>query len=313
MFYLLRVRPGVFYGLVLTLTALSLLVVVGIIRRSPALAWAHSLLTVTRQREASLLLPLRDATVYKIASPSGPRSVPVQVADAEVRFDDAHGEPVSTLEERNRLLRQLLDWLPRYNPLLEIAYGEGFSIHVVRHAETASIGSAGGFFDAGPPPTVVISSENSPRLDEGTVAHELYHAVDSARGTLNEDPEWVRLNPRGSKAYIGYDAWKRSTDTSRPKGFARSYGTTELCEDKATLLEELATNRRMLLARLAGDQVLRAKVALLVRRLPSSLDWVPEVKAALLNPRAFAGPASAASDQTGTGHVLSRECGGVLR
>lgn len=201
------------------------------------------------------------------------RSAPTTKVEVRVRstdFEDGarSGRGVRSPHQREELLRQVLALLPRYDPVLRAAYRPGFSVEVARdlHSDGRSVG---GYFLPYEQPSVVLDADD--RFD-WTLPHELYHALDSAQGFLFSDPTRVALNPSGSDAYLRRGSGPTWVP-AEPPGFARGYGKTKPCEDKATVFEALATDAQHLRSRLPGDPVLARKVALLSRRLPR--DFVP--------------------------------------
>lgn len=262
-------------------------------------------------------LPLRelnDTAFYRFRSALGEeRTVSVQVAATAMDWGTSHGTPVESLEERAALLQQLLQLFPSGDPLLAHADQPGLTIHVVEHLSTVRFSAASGVYHSGPPPVIVVSRDAS-GIDAGTVAHELFHLYDDRSNSLEKDPEWEQLNPGGRDDYIGYADWKRAAPCpTPPTGFARSYGTTDPAEDRASLYEALVTQRDELLARLSGDPVLRAKVALLVRRLPPEIGWLAEVREALRSPSSFSQRPACFPDTLETARREHRDCGRSFR
>lgn len=110
----------------------------------------------------------------------------------------------------------------------------------------------------------------APHYQQTVVHHELYHMLDFRKGTLTPDPEWAKLNARGFRYGDGGDKMRDSGAgdlTASIPGFITAYGTSAVEEDKAELYGHLMCDREFVLACAAKDPIIKAKVALLERRL----------------------------------------------
>jgi hypothetical protein len=111
-----------------------------------------------------------------------------------------------------------------------------------------------------------------------TIHHEFYHAIDSHRGTFDQDDRWEMLNPPGFKyGGGGHTAWhqpKTLMPTDKYPGFLNHYSTTAVGEDKAELFAHLVTSYAYVEQRAWADPVLRAKAQRMKELLA---DFCPEV------------------------------------
>lgn len=121
-----------------------------------------------------------------------------------------------------------------------------------------------------------------------TFHHELYHRRDHEdemvsvrdritgffKGGLEYErfrKQWKKLNPH---AYAGdkYIELAKGQHYAIIKGFARYYGVADHYEDRATVAELLMTNIKNLIARAQTDEVLAAKVNMLVKKFGKQTD-----------------------------------------
>ena len=95
------------------------------------------------------------------------------------------------------------------------------------------------------------------------VHHELFHLLENSHAPelMREDPEWDALNPLG----FVYTAANLGEGTI--PGFVDDYGMTRLTEDKATVYAELMTYPIWVCDQTETDEILRAKIALIRRRV----------------------------------------------
>eukprot|EP00948_MAST-09A_sp_MAST-9A-sp1_P001518 g1518.t1 len=113
--------------------------------------------------------------------------------------------------------------------------------------------------------------------------HELYHLIDQNDNSMNDpcDKVWRSILPEGFK-YVHERRPRAVCGTgARPKGFASSYGTTNVREDKATIMAMWMTDRtalRNLSEESDGsdDKILMEKIKLLSVELTR---WDPNMQA----------------------------------
>lgn len=109
-----------------------------------------------------------------------------------------------------------------------------------------------------------------------TIFHELYHVINQLDNQVDDalDAEWRSLNPAGF-TYLNeqgrFPAAQNSDLSLRnaPIGFACGYGTTNIREDKATILQSWMCQRAGLRKRIIDKQdgILREKVQILQKEL----------------------------------------------
>jgi serine/threonine protein kinase len=124
--------------------------------------------------------------------------------------------------------------------------------------------------------TLVLFINDVPDNLRQGLHHELYHVFDytTLRMHAAVDREWQALNPRGF-VYGGYQGFfaadgrmkKEAFTHSAPEGFATIYATASVAEDKADTYAMMMVAPEAVAKRIEGDKLLRAKVALLERRL----------------------------------------------
>lgn len=96
-----------------------------------------------------------------------------------------------------------------------------------------------------------------------TIHHELFHLFDPLCGEKTTDSSsveqrWQGINQAKDLVYSN-DEWKTADGTFRPTGFARTYGTRNILEDRATIFEELMAGR-FSPETLEEDDVLKEKI-----------------------------------------------------
>jgi hypothetical protein len=97
--------------------------------------------------------------------------------------------------------------------------------------------------------------------------HEIYHLLEDAHtpALMIEDTEWDALN------LLGFHYTSANHDEGLIPGFINTYAMTRVSEDKAIVYGRLMSNPRYLCELAQDDEVLRAKVALVRRRVKSMM------------------------------------------
>jgi hypothetical protein len=128
---------------------------------------------------------------------------------------------------------------------------------------------------------------------EDTVHHELFHLLDSETSpmTFANDPEWEKLNPR--------DFVYGTTRDRDTRGFLDPYAWTNVVEDRAVVFQHLMARPEATCERAKRDPNVRAKIALLAKRLAARIDI------AFLTERAPCVRQTTASSSTSTSHAGS--------
>jgi hypothetical protein len=105
------------------------------------------------------------------------------------------------------------------------------------------------------------------------VHHLMWHRLDELAGTLWKDPEWEALNPPDFKYGVYSPGGVHETRagsgtlTAEFPGFLNLYSTGNLPDDKAEVYANLIATHAWVENRAREDRYLRAKVALIKKRL----------------------------------------------
>ena len=101
-----------------------------------------------------------------------------------------------------------------------------------------------------------------------TIHHEVYHIIDRllTNNDTNNDPEWLACNPPGAQ-YFGESTPRSTPPRQDIPGFATDYALYSPYEDKGETFGYYMYDPNAMDARCAADPHLRAKVAVMKRRL----------------------------------------------